>query len=328
MMDWEENTDSTDVPHGFREVAQCIESFVRVNYDAALAAGTTLMPSPEDIALLNGKILDIIRHNPPLASIPRYLKDNREDYLWYSDFYDEVTREVYHRYRTFNRPEIKITPASYTEELAKIDLPYFAEIVSLVSLERLRLSYQKRGFTDKGRPKEEYVKDVQAIVEKADSGINSDPVPISNTTDKPERIQTKRSYEPKLSAKEYALLSACIEAIRLFRYKITVPRLRKLLNGKPDDPLQVANQKSLVYLFDELKKQGYIKDTWVSVAEGNKDFISFRTRGNERRYGSKPHFITMQQLLNSRNRNRREAIHGIIEIDELMEQLEEYREKQ
>lgn len=336
MIDWEENTVSTDVFDGFREVAQSIENFVRINYNAALATETTLKPAPEDIALLNGKILDIIRHNPPLASIPRYLKDKREDYLWYSDFYDEVTKEVYNKYRTFNKSDVKITPANYTEELAKTDLPYFAEIVNLVSLERLRLNYKKRGFLDEDKPEEkEYASNTQNVVEKTDT--DSDPTstptsthisfPIPGSTPIHEQIRNKRSYEPKLTAKQYALLSACIEAIRLFRNKITVPRLRKLLNGKPGDPLQVTNQKSLVYLFDQLREYGYIKDTWVSVAEGNKDFISFRTGGNRLRYGSDPHFITMQQLLNSRNRNLREAIHGFIEIGEMMEQLEKYREK-
>lgn len=348
MIDWEKNTESTDIPGGFREVARSIESFVRINYDAALTMEETLRPAPEDIALLKGKILDIIRYHPPLASIPRYLKDKREDYLWYSDFYDEVTREVYRKYQTFNAPDVKITSANYIEELAKIDLPYFVEIVNLVSLERLRLNYQKRGFTDKGRTKEEYAKDIQTDVEKtddSDSGShltiliptaapasisvpNPTPDTDSTPTSKPKRVRNKRPYEPKLTAKQYALLSGCVEKIRLFRNKVTVPRLRKLLNGKPDDPLQVTNQKSLVYLFDGLRERRYIKDTWISVAEGNKDFTSFRTGGNRQRYGNDPHFITMQQLLNSRNRNRREAVHGLIEIDELMEQMEKYREKQ
>lgn len=350
MDEWSEyGEEYTDVPEGFRETAQCIESFVHINYDTARAAETTLKPSREDIALLKGKILDIIRHNPPLASIPRYLKDGREDYLWYSDFYDEVTKEAYHKYRTFNPPDMKITPANYTEELAKIDLPYFAEIVNLVSLERLRLNYQKRGFTGKGKQEDGYAKGIPTVIEKTDgSDSGSHPATLSPTnvpvpafpfvpnpnlntystpTHKPERVQSKRSYEPKLTAKQYALLSGCVEKIRLFRNKIIVPRLRKLLNGKPGDPLQVTNQKSLVYLFDGLREHGYIKDAWVSVAEGNRDFVSFRTRGNEERYGSDPHFITMQQLLNSRNRNRREAIHGFIEIDEMMEQLEKHREK-
>lgn len=326
MINWEENTDSSDVPDGFREVAQSIESFVRINYDTARAAEMTLKPSREDVVLLKGKILDIIRHNPPLASIPRYLKDGREDYLWYSDFYDEVTKEAYHLYRTFKKPDITITPANYAEELAKIDLPYFAEIVNLVSLERLRMHYEKRGLADKVKPKEKHkhTTNARTVEEQSDSVTTAS---ASKSTSKPKLIRDKRSYEPKLIAGQYKLLSACVETIRLFRNRITVPRLRKLLNGKPGEPLQVTNQKSLVYLFDGLRERGYIKDAWVSVAEGNKDFISFRTGGNRQRYGNEPHFITMQQLLNSRNRNRREAIHGFIEIDEFMEQLEKYREK-
>jgi hypothetical protein len=100
--------------------------------------------APADIAQYKGKVLDIIRNNPPLARVPRYFRDGREDYLWYSDFYDEVTKEVYHAYRKFVNPINEITPGNYAEELAKIDLPYFKELVNLVSLEWLCMDYEKK----------------------------------------------------------------------------------------------------------------------------------------------------------------------------------------
>ncbi len=137
----------------------------------------------------------------------------------------------------------------------------------------------------------------------------------------------KRSYEPKLTDKQYALLAECIETIKLFRRRVKVTELKKLLKGKLPEPLQITNQKSLVYLLDLLKENKYIKETWMSVAEGNKDFISFRSEGNERRYGSEPHFITMQQFLNNRRRSQREAIYGLDAIEDTIDLMEEYRDK-
>jgi len=121
-------------------------------------------------------------------------------------------------------------------------------------------------------------------------------------------------------------LAACIETIKLFRRPVSIANLKKLLKGKLPEPLQVTNQKSLVYLLDQLKENKFIKETWMSIAEGNKDFISFRTDGNERRYGSQPHYITMQQLLNNRRRNQREAINGLDTIEETVESMAENRD--
>ena len=80
----------------------------------------------------------------------------------------------------------------------------------------------------------------------------------------------------------------------------------------------------MVYLLDQLSEHKYIKAQWVSVADGNKDFISFRTEGNKERYGDNKHYIGMQQLLNCRNRNKREQIFGLEDIDTLIEKLGEY----
>ncbi len=142
----------------------------------------------------------------------------------------------------------------------------------------------------------------------------------------PKRHPKKRTYEPKLNSKQYVLLSECVEEIKLFRCKVKITELKKLLKGKLTEPLEVTNQKSLVYLLDQLSENKYIKDTWMSVADGNKDFLSFRTEGNKQRYGDKPHFIAMQQLLNNRNRNKRESIRGLVEIEEMIDAMEENRD--
>lgn len=290
-----------------RDVGQYINDFCEVNYNTALSVNAETKPTPEDIALLRSKIVDIIRSNPPLASIPRYFQDGREDYLWYSDFYDDIPKDIYHTYRTFVKPTNKITPANYAEELAKIDLPYFRELVDLVSLERLCIEYEKK------LPKE-----TKPIIEEQPRVEEVEHEPVVKKT-KPK--VAKRSYQPKLSNEQYKLLTDCIETIKLFRSKIKVSELKKLLSGKLAEPFQVANQKSLVYLLDQLSEYEYIKKEWIAVADNNKDFISFRTEGNKERYGDNTHYINMQQLLNCRNRNRKESIYGLENIEDLIDEL-------
>ena len=63
----------------------------------------------------------------------------------------------------------------------------------------------------------------------------------------------------------------------------------------------------------------------MSVADGNKDFISFRTKGNKERYGDEDHYINMGQLNNNRNKNKRELIFGLENIDDLIEELKKYK---
>ena len=309
MVEFVDESDYDDnVPEAFRAVQQCLDGFVEVNYETMLGMISETKVTETDIQYYRNKAIDIIRNNPLFMSIPKYLRDGREDYLWYSDFYDDISKDVYHTYRTFVKPINKITLANYAEELTKIDLPYFRELVDLVSLEKLCIKYEKLFPTPKPTPE-------QDIVQKEQPAKESTIVKES----KPK--VAKRSYIPKLTNEQYRLLADCIETIKLFRRKVKVSELKKLLSGKLTEPLQVTNQKSLVYLFDQLMEFGYIKDTWMSVADGNKDFISFRTEGNKERYGDNEHYISMQQLLNCRNRNKKESIHGLENIEDLIDEL-------
>jgi hypothetical protein len=263
--------------------------------------------------------LDIIRNNPPLQSVPKYFQDGRKDYLWYSDFYDNIGKDNYHKYRKFVKPANEITTTNYTEELATIDLPYFKELVNLVSLERLLMDYEAK--------LPEQVKEIKPTYEEP---LNKEVSAEKNTEPKinREQLSKKRSYEPKLTDKQFSLLAECIETIKLFRRPVKITKLKKLLTRKLTEPLQVTNQKSLVYLLSQLSENKYIKKEWMSVADKNQDFISFRSEGNKQRYGNEVHYIPMQQFLNDRNRNRREAVRGLVDIEEMIEQLEEIREKQ
>lgn len=310
MVYFEEELDyDGNIPEAFRDVQQCLDSFVEVNYETMLGMIANTKASETNLLHYKSKVVDIIRNNPLFVSVPKYLRDGRDDYLWYSDFYDDIPKDIYHTYRTFVKPTNKITSANYTEELTKIDLPYFRELVDLVSLEKLCIKYEKLFPTPKPTPKQDIVQKEQ-------------PAKESTIVKESKNKVAKRSYIPKLTNEQYKLLADCIEAIKLFRRKVKVSELKKLLSGKLTEPLQVTNQKSLVYLFDQLMDSGYIKDTWMSVTDGNKDFISFRTEGNKERYGDNTHYINMTQLNNCRNRNKKELIHGLENIDTLIEQIQ------
>ncbi|MDU1889151.1 MAG: hypothetical protein E6767_00555 [Dysgonomonas sp.] len=324
MFELDDNIEYPDFPEeGFREVQQCLDRFVGISYETASGMLYRMKPTPEEITLYRGKILDIIRHNPPLESVPRYFHDGRENYLWYSDFYDDITKEVYQRYRTFKAAPVEINPANYAEELDKIDLPYFKELVDLITLERLLMKYEDKV----SEPKTESEEDLSDKKTPA-AGNEETKIEIEATSQsKTKRTQPKRSYEPKLNNKQYTLLAECIEQIKLFRLRLKVTDLKKLLKGKLTEPLEVTNQKTLVYLLERLKEYHYIKEKWISVADGNKDFISFRTEGNRQRYGDEQHYIPMQQFQNNRKKSEKEAVRGLIIIDEAIEEMNEYRDE-
>ncbi|WP_280646997.1 MULTISPECIES: hypothetical protein [unclassified Dysgonomonas] len=85
-----------DIPESLRNVQQSLDGFVAINYETALGMLTGRNVAPEEIIHYRGKIFDIIRNNPPLESVPKYYEDGREDYLWYSDFYDDISKDTYH----------------------------------------------------------------------------------------------------------------------------------------------------------------------------------------------------------------------------------------
>lgn len=305
MYEFDEHIDyDGNIPESFRAVQQTLDRFVAINYDIAETMAIDMAITPADIAQYRSRILDIIRNNPPLATVPRYYQNGREDYLWYSDFYYDAGRDVWLLYNKFTTFQVDINKTNYAEELAKIALPYFRELVDLISLEKLCLKYEKQ-----------FAINEQKLVSEENTPKPDKPKPTK-------RIR-KRSYESMLNKEQYKLLAECIEKIKLFSLKVNITQLRKLFAGKLTEPLQVTNQKTLVYLFDQLSEQKYIKDTWMAVADGNKDFISFRTDGNKQRYGDEHHYINLQQLQNSRNRNKKEAIYGLENIDDLIEEMQE-----
>lgn len=300
-------------PESYQYLQALLDRFVAVNYETAL--GAIKYASEINAEYCRGQIMDIIRNNPPLATVPKYLHDGRPNYLWYSDFYFDVEREVSIRYGQYTVPDIKITTANYKTELEKIDLPYFKELVNLVSLERLCEAAEKQN----------------AVI--ADKSISEEPAPedvVEQSAEEPqpeqpaEKPKSKRSYEPKLSYEQYSLLAGCIEKIKLFRRPVTVTQLKKLFNGRLTEPLQVMNQLPFVYLLDRMRDAKYIKRAWMTVSVENEDFISFRTPGQELRYGPGPHYLNMKQLTSRRTDSKHCYIDGGDEIDDAIEQMKEF----
>ncbi len=312
-----------NIPEPYQWVQATLDRFVEINYDAAIDA-VRLHAKELDAGHIRQQIVDIIRNNPPpLKTVPIYFRDGRANYLWYSDFYDDARKDVFlKQYGKFAPPTTAITPASYAIELAKIDLPYFKALVDLISLVRLEQEVERIE-----RKKAVVVPEPVEVVERESAEPEEEPETESEPPTPTEQPVPKQSYDPKLTNEQYALLAKCVERIKLFRRPARVPELKKLFTGKLTEPLQVMNQLPLVYLLDQLRDAKLIKKAWMTTAVENRDFISFRTEGQERRYGPGPHYLTMEQLKSRRNDTKHKYIDGADEIEDTIESMQECRAK-
>ena len=330
----DDSTIDGNVPAAYRDVQAMLDRFVEINYETACdAARLHTGGKVLDANHIRQQIIDVIRNNPTLATVPTYFRDGRENYLWYSDFYDDVPKDVLKQYGKFIAPATPITPANYAAELARIDLPYFKELVDLISLEKLYTEAVSSRTPSAVKPEpEDTLADVGGEIISVEEPEAAQPAKAhAPEAPQPERsdeeTKPKRSYEPKLNNEQYALLAECVESIRLFRRPVKVTQLKKLFNGKLTEPLQVMNQPSLICLLDNLKKSGYIKTAWMIVATENMDFISFRKPGVERRYGPGPHYLGMDQFKSRRNDAKHSYIHGEENIEDMIEKMQKCRDK-
>ena len=78
MYNSEQDIEATDVPESFQVVQQSLNDFVAINYETALGLVSQPQLTEAEILHYKSKVLDIIRNNPPLASLPKYLRDDRE----------------------------------------------------------------------------------------------------------------------------------------------------------------------------------------------------------------------------------------------------------
>ncbi len=274
-----------NIPEPYQWVQATLDRFVEINYDAALDV-VRLHAKELDADHIRQQMVDIIRNNPPLKTVPIYFRDGRANYLWYSDFYDDAGKDVFRRYNQFSAPAVKITPANYAGELNKVGLPYFEELVNLISLEKLYMEVEARLSRTKNQlaPSSEPVEEVKPVAE---------PEPTS-----PQRRRLSsptRSYEPKMSGEQLSLLAECINTLGVFVEAATEQHLAGLLAGKQPRLFHITNQKQFTYLFDNLRDGGYITKTWIAVAGYNCDF-ALLSAGPCGRFPAFYHFTTVYQL--------------------------------
>lgn len=255
----DEINEHNHIPDSLKLVQQALDSFVEINYQTAIAMAVQYDSPSELVSHLKGKRFDIIRNNPLLDTVVLYYGDGREHYLWYSDLYDDISKEAFKAYNSFKGIAGEVNYNNYTEVLATVELVYFKDIVELISIERLLTTIEpqladKKQATPKGKP-----------LDKAQTATKDEPKIV------------KRSYKCKLSKEQYKLLVACVEKITLFRRPVKAREMKQLFQGELDGSLEVTNQKTLVYLLDMLRDKGYIADKWISIASRNQDFTSFST---------------------------------------------------
>lgn len=355
---------------GFLYAQRMLDAFVDVAYDAAYPNMSIYTTKENEANLVEYKrqVIKLISDNPPLQTVPAYFKDGRENYLWYSDFFDYAGKEVFRSYYVFTPPTDKITPANYAEKLAKINLPYFKELVELVGLLKT-IGYIERRLpkpkanVDAGRaqthaePEQtpdatdvpvtsepaQSIEDIKSAehtstpatenIQQAELVIAPTPASAAAAIDiqfnkvvqiapEPVAQQPKelRSYQPKMTSEQYALVVKCINHLEMFRRNIKVATLREMFEGKKSHTFQVINQKRLTYLLDQLRENKLIKWGWITVAIKNQNFVS-----TSRRDGNAPdkevHYITQQQFSNCRTANKKEWISCKDEIDDLIESI-------
>ena len=309
------------IPQAYRDVQHSLDRFVEVGYVAAVDAYLQTMSMngvsvEDDTTYPKQQILDLLAANPPLLSVPHYYKDERENYLWYSDFYDNATKGCVRQYGKFIHSDTVIKSANYAQELTKVDLLYFKELVKLVCLMRLVKYIEAR------QPQKAVPTPVPTTAPAPALPGKVEPTP-NNLAAAPTKFL--RSYQPYLTAEQYALLIRHINKYTVFRHNITSSQLRELLEGKQTHLLQVTNQKRLTYLFDRLAEKRYITKGWITVSVNNGNFASMPLSGEERHGDTNPHLISSQQLSNCRYANKSEWINGENHIDDLIKALVDIR---
>lgn len=179
----------------------------------------------------NTLMITILTDNFLLYELAQYAIQGETEYYFLSDFLDSLSRDDKKRYSFFD-----------VENGSTADLPYFPEIVELVSTIQI---------INRLHPKEHRV--------------------IEITTTEKEQTQT---FDAKISGKQFTILAQAINEAGLFTVPITVARIENLLDCKIAEPLQVSNLKLLVYLFEELSDHKLITNQWQKVVVANKLFLS------------------------------------------------------
>lgn len=179
----------------------------------------------------NTLMITVLTDNFLLYGLAQYAIQGETKYYFLSDFLDSLSREDKKKYSFFD-----------VENGSPADLPYFQEIVELVSTIQI---------INRLQPKEIKVVEIKAA-----------------------EIEQKQTFDAKINGKQLAILVQAINEAGLFAAPITAGELENLFDSKITEPLQVSNLKLLVYLFEELSNHKLITRQWQRVVVTNKLFLS------------------------------------------------------
>lgn len=199
-----------------------------------------------DTDWLKEYVLGILVKNDNLYTVADYVRKGSTEYYWYSDFLDNLDREGKKKYYFFDTSPITVTKSGYDKILASVDLPYFPEVVELVSaLNAIKMLEPKE------RPEPESAK---------------------------EEPETKPTFKSTLNPVQLEKLTEIINEVKLFKNCIATKELAELLSGDRKKKLQTTSTKLLYYLFEKLSEGKYIALDWWDIFLRNAILIS--SRGN------------------------------------------------
>lgn len=238
-----------------------------------------------DAEWLKQYVLEILVKNDNLYTVAEYVRQGSDEYYWYSDFLDGLEREDKKKYYFYDASTITVSKSNFDKTLRSIDLPFFGEIVELVSA----LKAVERFEPEK-----------------------------SEETDLHKAQESKLSFKSALTSAQIDKLAETINVVKLFEGNLTAEELAQLLSGDRKEKLQTTSTKLLFYLFQRLSDNKYIVLEWWDIFLKNAILISARGKVVENQ-----DFRGAKQRVFAPYEGTLPKKHHI--IDELLEELEEIK---
>jgi hypothetical protein len=196
-------------------------------------------------------VLEILVKNDNLYTVADYVRQGSKEYYWYSDFLDSLDREDKKKYFFYDTTGIAFSKSGFDKCLRSVELPYFQEIVELVSALAAIKELEPKQPEAQILPKEP----------------ESEPTLVSRPT-----------FKSTLTPEQTARLTDTINEVKLFKNAITPEALSELLSGERKEKLHTTNTKLVYYLFEKLSQSKYIALDWWDIFLRNAILVS--TRGN------------------------------------------------
>mgnify|MGYP005897362199 CR=1 FL=1 len=189
-----------------------------------------------------------------------YMDMDAHDFLWESSFFEQLQpseRKLYLDFDcgTFNMDEYLKCSTAYDALL-----PYFSDIVRLVSLTR-------------------YLNDLQAEEEKTTTQFENVPAKREEEPQEPKPEEAEPTvikvvgksnpFQANFSTSQLKTLADCINEAHIFTTSVTVPIVRNFFACKLDGALKSNNNRLFAYFMSQLGCAEFITYEWQSVIAGN-----------------------------------------------------------